>query len=430
MSLIGDLRAMSAGRDFRRLLSTRLISQFADGVFQAALAGYVFFSPERQTVPAEAAAAFAVLLLPYSVLGPFAGVFIDRWSRRQVLLCSAIAKAVLVAITVLLVAGGPTWAIYLSALAVLSVNRFLLAALSAALPHVVERDRLVTGNAATTTAGTILTFLGAGVGAGLRLLVGEGAYGTGALLLGAGLCWLTAAAVIAGVRRDRLGPGLDTEPPEVREAMRNVARGLAAGLAHLRARPAAALALGAITGHRFLYGIATLMTALLYRNTFHADASAGFGGFAIVIAASGAGYFAAAILTPIVTERISTTSWITLQLAFAAVVLLGCGLPFREALFPGAGFALGVVSQGVKICVDTIVQRNVDDAFRGRVFSVYDMLFNAGFVAAAAVGAAVLPPGGRSVPVLLGLVLGYALLAVGHAMAADAVRSRGTTGPR
>src|SRR3712207_7345465 len=45
----------------------------------------LFRSPQRAADPVDVAAAFAVLLLPYSVVGPFAGVWLDRWSRRQVL---------------------------------------------------------------------------------------------------------------------------------------------------------------------------------------------------------------------------------------------------------------------------------------------------------------------------------------------------------
>src|SRR5260370_17067942 len=124
-------------RDFRRLYATRLISQLSDGVFQVALAGYVFFSPEQQTSPAKAAVAFAVLLLPYSIVGPFAGVFIDRWSRQRILVWSPLVRAVLVGA----VAASLTRiaALYGASLLVLGVNLFFLSALSAALPHVVAR---------------------------------------------------------------------------------------------------------------------------------------------------------------------------------------------------------------------------------------------------------------------------------------------------
>src|SRR5699024_8546379 len=69
------------------------------------------------------------------------------------------------------------------------------------------------------------------------------------------------------------------------------------------------------------------------------------------------------------------------------------------------------VSQAVKVTVDTLVQRHVEDVFRGRVFSVHDVLFNATFVLGAAIAATFVPPSGVSVPVLCAVVLVYATLA-------------------
>ena len=74
----GHLRVALARRDFRRLLFVRLLGQFGDGVFQISLAGAVLFNPERQAHAAEVAAGFAVILLPYCLVGPFAGVLLDR----------------------------------------------------------------------------------------------------------------------------------------------------------------------------------------------------------------------------------------------------------------------------------------------------------------------------------------------------------------
>ena len=47
------------------------------------LAGAVLFDPEHQARAADIAAGFAVLLLPYSFVGPFAGVLLDRWWRQR-----------------------------------------------------------------------------------------------------------------------------------------------------------------------------------------------------------------------------------------------------------------------------------------------------------------------------------------------------------
>ena len=65
-------------------------------MFQAALASLFFFSPERQTSAGSVAAAFATLLLPYSLVGPFAGVLLDRWRRRQILVVANLVRAAMV----------------------------------------------------------------------------------------------------------------------------------------------------------------------------------------------------------------------------------------------------------------------------------------------------------------------------------------------
>ena len=92
------------------------------------------------------------------------------------------------------------------------------------------------------------------------------------------------------------------------------------------------------------------------------------------------------------------------------------GSTFRQIPFLIVGFGLGVVAQGVKICVDTIVQQYVDDAYLGRVFSLYDMLFNVALVLGAAVSAPFMPVNGKSYALVTAVALGY--LAAGAAFAA------------
>ncbi|TDB84338.1 MFS transporter, partial [Actinomadura sp. KC216] len=409
-----ELPEILRGRDFRRLYATRIASQLTDGVFQVALAGYVFFSPERQTTAAKAAAAFAVTLLPYSALGPFAGVFIDRWQRRQILVWTPILRALLVlAVAGLVAAGRDGPAFFIGVLAVLGVNRFFLAALSAALPHVVRRDHLVTANAFSVTSGTVIAFLGGGAGYLLRLLFGAGNGGTALILVVAAGLFLAAGMIATRLPRKLLGPypsenavpgASAPAEPRIREALGTVIDGLVDGARHIAHRPQAALALSAISFHRFLYGVVLIMTLLLCRNHFADAPDTGLETFAIMLGVSGAGFFIAALITPPVVRRITKQAWIAWLLGAAALSLLALGMPFDERSWAAAAFVLGVVSQGVKLCVDTTLQETIEDAYRGRVFAVYDMLFNAMFAAAAAAAATWLPSDGRAALTLLAVI--------------------------
>ncbi len=420
-SFFADLATVLAERDFRRLFGTRLISQTGDGMFTAGLGAYVFFNATTFPNPVSAAGAFAVLYLPYSLIGPFAGVFIDRWSRRQILVWSALIRSVFVAVTASLVASGNLGVpLYAGVLAVLGVNRFFLSSLSAALPHVVAEDKLVMANSVAPTAGTIVGFLGGFVGLGIHLATGGGRGGSAATLLVAGACYLVAGAVAATMRRDALGP--DREEREQRQAgilteLRAVTAGLVAGARHvLRRRPAAA-ALLATACQRMMYGILFLMSILLYRNYFyHASANNALNHFTLVIVAAALGYGAAAVITPIVSPRLPDGSLITIMLVVAGVVCGSLGATFSQVPFYIISFALGLAAQSVAITATTIIQREVDDDFRGRVFSFYDMFFNVPFVVGAAVAAAFLPFDGKSYALVAVAGGGYLLAAVVYSL--------------
>ncbi|WP_344866442.1 MFS transporter [Planomonospora alba] len=414
MSFVSDLRVVLEGRDFRRLYGTRLVSQFSDGIFQFAVAGFAFFSPETSTSAVEIAVGLAVLLLPYSVLGPFVGVFIDRWSRQRILVIAPFVRgALLVATAALLAAGVPDWLFYGAALCVLGVNRFFLAALGASLPHVVPADRLLVANAVTPTSGTVLTFVGAGVGFLLRKVFGADHQGVAALLLVSGLVFGLSALIARTMDRSLLGPAYDPDRPQVREAVRNVVSGLVDGARHIAHHRAATAALGAMATHRFMYGMCTAMLVMLSRYYFAESAEDALETATLVVATSGVGYFLAVLITPWATERFGLHRWVPAMLVASGLLTLALCAPFQQWGFAAAGLVLGVAGQSIKICADTAVQRDVDDAYLGRAFSIYDMLFNGSFVLAAACAALLLPADGRS-PLVLGLItagyLGGALL--------------------
>ncbi|MFB7345016.1 MFS transporter [Streptomyces hydrogenans] len=410
MSVVRDLRVLLRLRDFRRLLTVRLLSQCADGVYQVALATYVVFSPEKQASPAAIASAMAVLLLPYSLVGPFAGVLLDRWQRRQVFLYGNLLRALLAAGTaVLILAPVPDWLFYASALSVTAVNRFVLAGLSAALPRVVDAERLVVANSLSPTAGTLAATVGGGLAFGVRLL----ADGSDAAVVAFGAAlYLCAALASLRIARDLLGPDPDQVPARLATALASTARGLADGLRHLAERRPAARALTAVGLMRFCYGALLVTVLMLCRYAWSSTESEGLGLLGIAVAASGAGFFAAAVLSPWAVGRFGPFGWMILCAAAAAVLVPALALSFTPTPFLVAAFVLGLITQGAKIATDTVVQTQVDDAYRGRVFSLYDVLFNVAFVAAAGVAALMLPPDGRS-PLLIVLVAaGYAGIAL------------------
>ncbi|MZD09550.1 MFS transporter [Streptomyces sp. SID5785] len=413
MAVVRDLRVLLRLRDFRRLLTLRLLSQGADGVYQVALATYVVFSPEKQTSPAAIASAMAVLLLPYSLVGPFAGVLLDRWRRRQVFLYGNLLRVVLATATaVLMLIHSPDWLFYASALCVTAVNRFVLAGLSAALPRLVDDDRLVMANSLSPTAGTLAATIGGGLAFGVRLVASDS--DAAVVLLGAFL-YLCAALASLSMNAELLGPDPELVQPRLRTALTGTARELQAGVRHLVSRPAATRALAAMTVMRFCYGALLVMVLMLCRYAWSSTESQGLALLGLALGVSGAGFFVAAVITPAAAGRFGASGWITVCAGIAAVLELALGLAFEPAPILVAAFVLGLTTQGAKIATDTLVQSSVDDGFRGRIFSVYDVLFNISFVGAAGVAALMLPPDGRSGPLVILVAALYGAVSVAMA---------------
>ncbi|MFB7506351.1 MFS transporter [Streptomyces broussonetiae] len=411
MPVVRDLRVLLRLRYFRRLLYVRLLSQGADGVYQVALAAYVVFSPEKQTSATAVASAMAVLLLPYSVVGPFAGVLLDRWRRRQVFLYGNLLRALMASATaVLIVARVPDWLFYVSALCVTAVNRFILAGLSAALPRVVDQERLVMANSLSPTAGTLAAAAGGGLAFVVRLVVADS--DAAVVLLGAVL-YLCAALASLSLAPGQLGPDPELVQPRLAAALTGTARDLAAAVRHLVSPPRreAAWALVTMTLLRFCYGALLVMLLMLCRYAFASTADEGLRLLGLALGTSAAGFFAAAVVTPWFAGRIGPGRWIAVCAGAAAVLELALGLPFTTGPMLVATFVLGLTTQGAKIATDTVVQSSVDDGFRGRVFSVYDVLFNIAFVGAAAVAALMLPPDGRSPTLVVTIAIIYGAVA-------------------
>ncbi len=410
---------MLAVPDFRKLFAARLVSQAGDGVFNAGFAAYAFFSAQSFPDPAAAVYAFTVLYVPYSLIGPFAGVFIDRWSRRQIIVYGALIRAAMVAVAGFVVLSGQTGVpLYISALAVLGVNRFFLSAVSAGTPRIVRDEKLVMANAVAPTSGTIVGFVGGVIGLGVHLITGGGLVGSAAVLWFAGLCYVAAGLLGTRLAKDLLGPD-PGERPQTRDSslgreLRDVAAGLADGLRHLNQRRRAAYALGVVGVHRALYGTLLVEALLLYRNYFYSggNGNKALGHATLLVVTSAVGFGLAAVITPQGVKRVTKDQWITAWLAIGGVTTLVLGPTFNQIAYLAVGFLLGLSAQCVKICVDTTVQQVVDDAYMGRVFSVYDMVYNVAYVIGPAIAIPFLPESGKSYPVVLAIGALYVLASI------------------
>ena len=413
-------RSVRALPDFWRLLELRLASQFADGLFQAGLAGALLFNPERASSALAIAGAFAVLFLPYSLLGPFAGALMDRWDRRLVLIAANVGRVVsVVVVGICLALGASDFYVLCGALVVNGLARFVASGLSAALPDVVPREQVVTMNSIASALGAVAAFLGANFMLVPRALFGSGDTGAASVIFLVVVPLLVATLLSVRFGDHVLGPD-DTGRAIHGSAVYAVVTGWLHGVRTVLDRPTVAATLSGLAAHRMVFGVNSLLVLLLVRNGHMASVSA-LSSAMLFVAAAGAGSFSANLVTPPAVRRWGRYATANGALALAAVIeLAGAGLQLWVLV--AGGFLLGGIGQVVKLCADTAIQIDVDDALRGHVFAVQDSLFWVAFLAAITTAATVIPADGHS-PALI--VAGGALYLCG--LAAHSVVGRAAT---
>ena len=380
-----------------RLLGVRWSGQATDGLFQSALASFVLFSPERQADALSAALAFAVVLLPYSIVGPFVGTILDRVSRQRALLFSNLARAANLLVVAWLVFAGQTGVeLTIFVLIAFGINRLILAGLSAGLPLVIESKSLISANALAVTGGSVLVVLGGGLGVAIRNLFDHLAVADHAdaiMVLFAAGGYLSAALFTLRVGKKEIGP----LPHEVKEAsFKEGINEMREGFDFLRTHQDAIRGILATAVQRGGITALTLTALLLERNTFNSPSNpeAGLAGFGIVLTIAGVGITLGALTAPYGVARFGRHRWIKWSL------LVGAGGPIflvisqTEIALALTGFFVALCGQNVKVTNDALVQSKIDDYYRGRVFAVYDVLVNGAIVSGGLIAALLLPTSG------------------------------------
>ena len=161
----------------------------------------------------------------------------------------------------------------------------------------------------------------------------------------------------------------------------------------------------ALAAHRIVFGINTLLVSGHGAAQRHPEASRAWAARCCFFVATGTGSFLANRHHPGGVGRWGRYRTANGALLLAALIQLGAaGLHLPMMVL--CGFLLGAAGQVVKLCADTAMQIDVDDALRGHVFTVQDALFWISFVVAMTAAAAVIPADGRSPGLVAGRVGG------------------------
>jgi MFS family permease len=398
---------MKLERDFVLLLVAQFCAQAADGIAQAGFAQVLILEPLGEA-PLRVLGIFALTLLPYSLIAPFLGVFVDRWRRRDLMVWTNISRAIFIASL-------PLWsswlpgdlALYGAALLILGLGRLFLTTKGASLPVVLHEHHLLRGNAISGGGGMIAALTGGILGIGIiRLMDSEASFAL------AGVLYVGAAIAARSLSSSMAHPHRHSE--RMREAVARVAGELFEGIQQVWVRERVRLSLAAIFLLRTVGIFVAIAAILVIKRDFPGAGDSGgrLNASALALGAAGVGAFVGAMSAPAIGRRLSKSGLVILGFIISATSLLVLGGLGTLPAILGLMFVGGYGAFVAKIAVDATVQEALPDAIRGRAFSLYDILYNVASVAAAATMVAF---SGTSTRIVL-LVAGVVTLALGALM--------------
>jgi MFS family permease len=356
---VNPYRALLTGnRNYRLLWLGQIVSQLGDWFNSVAIYALLLELTGNAT---SVALMIVVQFLPMALIGPMAGVVVDRVNRRRLMIAADILRGVLVLGLLLVGRKDQVWLIYALMGTVVSATPFFEPARTAVIPNITTRDQLLTANALSSATWSAMLAIGAGLGGVVTALLGRNA----AFLVN-GISFFVSAAFIARTRFDAKAPAV--KRPAGLASLTGVAD-LFEGARYVRSdRHVGALML-VKAGWGMAGGVLLLMTVFGER-VFPIGGSAA-AGIGVLYAARGVG----AGIGPILARAWLGQRPEQMRRAIVPSYLLVAVFYLMLSWAPDIGWAsLAIVgahaaSSVLWVFSTVLLQMSVPDRFRGRVFS-------------------------------------------------------------
>ncbi|NQW02985.1 MAG: MFS transporter [Acidobacteria bacterium] len=338
-------------RDFRYLWFGQIVSQLGDWFNIVALFALLF----ELTGSATSVAALMVMqMLPIAVVGPVAGVIVDRFDRRRIMIAADIIRGTAVLGLLLVRTPETVWVAYAVTGVMVACSGFFEPARSATVPSIVPRDKLVAANAISTGTWSAMLAVGASLGGAVAALLGRDA----AFIINAASFFASAFFLfqmrVPG-RQDSVKAALGL-------------RGVIDGLAYMRGHGEVAR-IALVKGGWAIVGGALLLLTVFGDRIFRIGDSSD-AGIGILFGARGVGAFAGSLIVSVLAARKGNLIRLIAPAYFVA------GLCYASlAIVPNIWIAAVMVVAShvfgsiLWVSSNVLLQMQVPDEFRGRVFA-------------------------------------------------------------
>lgn len=366
-------------RNFFLLWLGQIVSQLGDRLDQMALLGLVYLKAPGS--PMQIAKIMSFTILPVFVVGPLAGVYVDRWDKRRTMyVCDFLRAALVLSIPLFFFHTSNFLPLYIVIFVIFSIGRFFVPAKMAILPELVEKKQLLMANTLANMTGMIAAVAGFGisgllvewVGAKSGFFLDSLSFAVSALLIfliSAGVCWKAGERAVSHPVKEMEEIFRKTVLQELKESWQYVLKNK-----HIRFTVGLIFTLSAALGALYVVMI------VFVQKTLH-SATKDLG---LLIVFLGAGLFCGSVVYGRFGSRISHYRMIFISLVAAGIMLMVFSFTLqRYPVFNAAAalaLLLGLSISPIMIASNTIIHKVSDSQMRGKVFSAMEIIMHLGFL--------------------------------------------------
>jgi MFS family permease len=350
------LLALLRQRNFSLLWFGGLISFTGDWVLFVALPLYIYNLTGSVLATGTL---FITSLLPHVLLGSVAGVYVDRWDRRRILIVTNGLRALFLLPLVLVGSADMVWLVYVVSLFTNTLRQFSTPAENALLPRLVGEENLVPANALNSLNNNLARLAGPAFGGVLFATLG----------FSASVLVDIATFLVAGVLIALISAPASVTKAEVPEsaAAPNVWREWVDGLRVVRHNPI----VGALFVVLCINSLGEGMLGVLFAPFVVDVVGGGANELGWLLSAQAVGGLLGSLVVGGLWKKVP--AWQLVALNFIALGLVDLLIFNIPILIVGiVFFALaGLPIAGLQVGAQTLFQTSVDDRFRGRVMGAF-----------------------------------------------------------
>ena len=370
------LRELLRDKNFSLLWVSQIISNFGDRLNQMALIGLIYARTPGS--PIELAKLLSFAIIPVFIIGPFAGIYVDRWNRKYTMITCDLLRGFLV----LLIPAAITYLrsmvpVYLLVFIIFSVTRFFLPSKLSIIPDIVHKEKLLLANSLTSTTMMIATMIGFGCGGIIVARLGA----KGGFYVDSATYFISALMVSFVALRIKERINILPASQKLRLIIKKTVLGdIKEGLRYLKnnrdIKMVASTMFLMMAGVGSIYIIIIVFVQeLLHSSTVH------LGFLAMLL---GAGLFLGSLAYGRFGASLSKKKVINFGLGATGllVVIFSAGLKAYPSFLAAAflSIVLGIFASPIVVSSNTLLHEVMADEMRGRVFSLLEIIMHIGFL--------------------------------------------------